>query len=369
MKGKPIIATIVAIILIAGLITTIIIINNPDKEKVKDSGNPANTVKVDESERVKIYFNTDGGSSVETMTLKKGESITLPTSTKKGYVFLGWYLDGKKVEDGAIFENNTTLVAKWEKTKEDPKTFTVTFDSKGGSSISKVQLECGKELSLPKNPTKSGYVFVRWEDKNGKAINNKVLFSCEDVTLYAVWEKEKSYICPSEYKLEGTKCVIEATPKEKCGERGYEYEGKCVTIAYNVRQDTKNTCGKTTVHTGGGHTEEVQGELFKMGTNYCFFKQVTDSYENNQSNCTSRGHYWNSENKTCYYYRGSANQFVTSTCDHLTNYAYITNPNNYEGVNGLNGGCFPLSDKVKYCDNDYTLTNGKCVKSVDAILE
>ena len=38
---------------------------------------------------------------------------------------------------------------------------------------------------------------------------------------------------------------------------------------------------------------------------------------------------------------------------------YITNT-------GLNGGCYPLSDKEKYCDSVYKLTNVKCIKEINA---
>lgn len=319
---------------------------------------------------ITITFNTDGGSLVNNLKIKKDEKIILPITEKEGFTFLGWYKDNLKIDENYKFLEDTTLTAKWDDTK---KTYTVTFDSKGGSAVENITVECGNLLIMPANPTRSGYTFMSWSDKNGVTIHDQALLSCEDVTLYANWNKvevAKTYTCPTGYKLNGTKCTIEGTVLSKCsGNRVFDYNDKCVTINNTVRKDTNSTCGSTTVHTGGGHTETVQGEIFKIGTNYCFFKVVTDSYEQNQSNCTSRGHYWNSQNNKCYYYRGGANEFVTSTCSHLTNYVHITNPNSYSGVNGLNGGCFPLSEKTKYCDSDYTLTNGKCVKTINATLK
>ena len=333
------------------------------------------------NKKVTISFDADGGTEVQSVEVKKGGKIVLPVTTKEGYILDGWYIDTTKVGKDTTYDKDVTLRAKW--ISETAKTFTVTFDSDGGTAVETITVECGKELSLPTNPTKTGYKFLSWIDKNSTPIYDKALLACENITLKANWEKEetkvetkketkeptKTYSCPSGYTLNGTKCTIEGTVREKCGERGFDYEGKCVTITYNARENTKDTCGKTTVHTGGGHTEEVEGDLYKIGTNYCFFKLVEDSYESNSSNCTSRGHYWNSIIGKCYYYRGAANQYVTSTCSHLSGYVYITNPNSYEGVNGLNGGCYPLSNKTKYCDEGYTLTSSKCIKTIDATLK
>ena len=372
---------LVLAILITGITTSMSKKEEPKKE-------PNNTVEPSKKEEVTITFDTDGGEKIESMKVEKDSEIELPGANKEGYTFLGWYDGDTKMDTKIKVSKDMTVKAKWEEIKKEAETMKVSFDSNGGSKVSTITLECGKSLSLPKAPTKDGYTFVNWT-RNGKVISNGTKLECKDITLTANWKKneepkkeepkkeepkkepEKVYKCQEGYTLNGTKCTKEENAKEKCdGERVYEYEGKCVTITYNARKDTQNTCGKTTVHTGGGHTEEVQGELFKMGTNFCFFKQVTDSYENNQSNCTSRGHKWNSSNGKCYYYRGDANQYVTSTCNHLNGYLYITNPNQFNGVNGLNGGCYPTVEKTKYCDKEgFTLTNGKCIKTVDATLE
>ena len=333
------------------------------------------------NKKITITF-IDGSTTVETLKMKKGVKITLPDVDKEGYSFEGWYYNNKKVTENDTFSQNVTLVGNWLEIGVSIMTFT--FDTVGGNEIEPMTVECDTEFNLP-TPTKSGYKFLDWRDRNDIVISDETKLVCQDIALTANWEQittttkttstttaeaKKEYTCPDGYTLDGTKCTMTKNASTKCeGTRVFKYENKCVTITYAARKDPDSTCGKTTVHTGGGHTEEVEGKLFKIGTNYCFFKEVTDTYESNQSNCTSRGHYWNSKNNTCYYYRGDANQFVTSTCNHLTNYAYITNPNDYEGVNGLNGGCYPLSNKTKYCASGFTLTGSKCVKTVDATLK
>lgn len=72
--------------------------------------------------------------------------------------------------------------------KDIKEAITITFDTKGGSKISSITINKDTELTLPKDPTRNGYVFKGWVDKNETPIYNKVLLA-EDTTLYAVWEK------------------------------------------------------------------------------------------------------------------------------------------------------------------------------------
>ena len=65
---------------------------------------------------------------------------------------------------------------------------TITFDTKGGSKIESITISKDTELTLPKEPTRDGYVFKGWVDKNETPIYDKVLLA-EDTTLYAVWGK------------------------------------------------------------------------------------------------------------------------------------------------------------------------------------
>ena len=72
--------------------------------------------------------------------------------------------------------------------KDIKEVITITFDTKGVSIIDSITIGKDTELTLPKEPTRDGYVFKGWVDKNETPIYNKVLLA-EDTTLYAVWEK------------------------------------------------------------------------------------------------------------------------------------------------------------------------------------
>lgn len=150
-----------------------------------------------------ITFNTDGGNIISPIKVEKDGKITKPDDPRKeGYKFLGWFYKLGEEEKEFDFENtvvteNITIYAKWEKI-EEPKsssqsknsnkenTYTVTFNSNGGSNVSSQKIKENDVAKKPTNPTKSGYTFVEWR-LDGKAYNfsNKVI---KNITLIAVWE-------------------------------------------------------------------------------------------------------------------------------------------------------------------------------------
>ena len=47
-------------------------------------------------------------------------------------------------------------------TEEDNTKYTVTFDSKGGSSVTSQEVKKGNKVTKPTDPTKDGYTFGGW---------------------------------------------------------------------------------------------------------------------------------------------------------------------------------------------------------------
>lgn len=76
----------------------------------------------------------------KTLTVDYGTSVTLPTPVCEGRRFLGWYLNGVKVETPYTVQDNVTLVAKWEVIK-----IKVTFIA-DGQVVSTVYVDYGKSL-------------------------------------------------------------------------------------------------------------------------------------------------------------------------------------------------------------------------------
>ena len=150
---------------------------------------PMKDIEKDIKEAITITFDTKGGSKIESITIGKDTELTLPKEpTRDGYVFKGWVDKNETpIYDKVLLAEDTTLYAVWEKDATSNK-ITITFDTRGGSKIESITISKDTELVLPKEPTKDGYVFKGWVDKNETPIYDKVLLA-EDTTLYAVWEK------------------------------------------------------------------------------------------------------------------------------------------------------------------------------------
>ena len=83
-------------------------------------------------------------------------------------------------------------------TKVEPKNYTVTFDSVGGTEIASVTVAEGQKVKQPTNPKKEGMYFGGWwtKNKNGN-YSAKYSFSKQvksDLTLYARWYTTNYYM-------------------------------------------------------------------------------------------------------------------------------------------------------------------------------
>ena len=361
------IRTIISLFLLLACVFTLTACGNEEKKEEKEQ-------KEEVKEEIVITLDTDGGDAVQNIKIEKGKTTTLPETKKEGYTFEGWYLDDKKIDADYVYETDVTLKAKWKKIEVKPKTFTVSFDSNGGSKVNSITVECGKTLPTLPKPKKDFYEFVSWADKHGKVILKGALLSCENVTLYANWEYDgpvanpeqntpKTYTCPEGYYLDGTdKCSTIGTVREKCeGQNVFEYEGKCVTINGSSRKDPNRGCKKEHV-TYMSYAGETEGKALQWGNWGCAYYKTNDS---NKSTCESHGFTWVVPENACYV-KWIGNSTI-NTCD--TNYLYVPNPNQFSGVNGMNGGCFPTKAKTQYCDDGYKFITGSCVKTIDATLK
>lgn len=152
----------------------------------------ANWKKNDATNIYTITFDSNGGTKLDSISVSDGKIISLPTPEKAGYVFIGWFINDKQVKVGDTISKNETLKAKYEMEKHEQvaaETFTVTFNSDGGSSVSKKIVSKNNKVKKPTNPTKKGYTFVSWT-YNGVAYDfNKKVTS--NMTLKATWKRNE----------------------------------------------------------------------------------------------------------------------------------------------------------------------------------
>ena len=138
---------------------------------------------------LKFIVTFDNEGTRTTAIIDNGAKLTAPAApTKEGYRFDGWYYDNNGGKAKWDFDTDTVtramaLTAKW------VQTYTVAFDTNGGSAVAPVTVDTGSTVTKPADPTKSGYTFggwykdstlqTPWDFANGTVT--------ADTTLYAKW--------------------------------------------------------------------------------------------------------------------------------------------------------------------------------------
>jgi uncharacterized protein (TIGR02145 family)/uncharacterized repeat protein (TIGR02543 family) len=146
-----------------------------------------------------ITFNGNGGtvSPTSATTGADGKLASLPTPTRGGYTFDGWYTaltGGTEVAASRVYTANATIYARWTEIPVTPSTYTIEFDGNGGSgSVSDVTANAGSAITLPSGAglTKAGYTFDGWNtNSSGTGTNYSAGASYTvtgNATLFAKW--------------------------------------------------------------------------------------------------------------------------------------------------------------------------------------
>lgn len=157
---------------------------------------------------LKLYelsFDNGIGEELASVFAMEGEEdVSLPVPVTDGYTFGGWYLDEDletPVPEDFTLTNNTELYAKWTQNTVTPPggggsggggatTYTLTFETNGGSKISTVSKSKGTVIDLSAYvPTAEGYTFTGWySDEDLTAKITSVTLNA-NTTIYAGWHK------------------------------------------------------------------------------------------------------------------------------------------------------------------------------------
>ena len=153
-----------------------------------------------EAQKEQVTFNGNGGtiSGSSTKEVAYGTAYgTLPTATRTGHTFLGWYTaseNGKKVDSTTICQDTGMLYAHWKKS-----VYTVNLDANGGktNAVSKTVTYDEVYGTFP-DVERPGYTFKGWytEKSGGNKVDAKSIVNiAKNHTLYAQW-------VPLSYELE-----------------------------------------------------------------------------------------------------------------------------------------------------------------------
>jgi len=146
------------------------------------------TVKLDYAE------GSEEENYMPSYTIDKGTSLgdRLPENPQRnGLTFKGWYDGDKKVDSDTPINQDVTLTAKW-----DAQRYTLTLDEnrKEEEMVNRVKrVTYGQPVGDLGEPTRDGYTFKGWFDKDGKQYTAETIYKVAgDTTVYAKWEKNGS---------------------------------------------------------------------------------------------------------------------------------------------------------------------------------
>ena len=101
-----------------------------------------------------ITVKPENGDAEFLITQDYGTAVTAPTLTKTGYTFAGWDVPFPTTMPA----ENRTITAKW-----TINSYTVTFDTDGGSPVAPITQNYGTAITKPADPKKTGYLFDGWD--------------------------------------------------------------------------------------------------------------------------------------------------------------------------------------------------------------
>ncbi|MBQ8399986.1 MAG: InlB B-repeat-containing protein [Clostridia bacterium] len=222
-----------------------------------------------------VTFDANGGSvSTASKTVTYSSTYgTLPTPTRTGYTFKGWYTatsGGTKITASSTVSITSaqTLYAQW-----SVNSYTLTFNANGGSvSTTSKSVNYGDTYGTLPTPTRDYYTFNGWYTaaSGGSKVSSSTVMGASNTTLYAQWT-----IKPTEW------AVASSVPA------GAQIVSRKWT--YTLREYTSNSSSSLsgwthydTVRTGWGAT---QGPVYSDPSNGV--RNVwSESYE------TGRTHHW-----------------------------------------------------------------------------
>ena len=232
-------------------------------------------------------FNGNGGGTPSPSTITKtygSELGTLPTCSRTGYTFLGWYTassGGTKISSTTKITGAITYYAQW-----SINSYTLTYNVNGGNAVSPASksVQYGSAYGTLPTPTRAStaqysYTFAGWYTAatGGTQVTANTTMGAGNTTIYAHWTATtRSYTI----NYQTTYGSLNRTSQSVA----YGSKGSCtLTMPDNTAEFTYTFVGWYTAANGGGtkvgssltlETPSVTG----AATYYAYVTRSTKSY-------------------------------------------------------------------------------------------
>ena len=189
-----------------------------------------------------IEYVLNGGTNSENNVVEYTveDKIELYAPSKVGYTFIGWFTDAE-FTSSVVTElkvgtsGKITLYAHYSVNQ-----YTISFESKGGTSVSAITQNYATSVTAPEAPSKNGYTFVGWY--SNASLTSRYTFStmpADNITLYAKWNLETYNITynlnggtnnssnPATYTITSAKITLKAPTKTGYSFAGWYTDAEC----------------------------------------------------------------------------------------------------------------------------------------------
>ena len=219
-------------------------------------------------------FNANGGTTANPQTITKpyNEALgTLPTTTRSGYNFNGWYTDasgGTQISTTTKVTTDVTYYAQW-----TAITYEVAYNGNGATSGSMSNsshiYDVAKALTA-NGFTKTGYTFNGWNtNANGTgtsysdkaSVNNLTTTSGATVTLYAQWKANTYSVVLNGNDATSTNHTTSVTATYDSAMPSITKPSRVYTVTYNANGGSCSTASATSTYTFEGYYTATSGGI------------------------------------------------------------------------------------------------------------
>ena len=144
--------------------------------------------------KLKTYTATlslNGGEGEGSAVVEYGTKVgSIASPPRTGHTFAGWFTaaeGGEPVDGEMLVTGDMELFAQW-----TVNSYTLTFNSDGGSEVAPITQDYGTAVTAPADPTRAGYIFAGWQPALPETM------PAENMQFTAQWTANEPEPTPSE---------------------------------------------------------------------------------------------------------------------------------------------------------------------------